>query len=202
MEEEVDILEHGRVTTQVRRRRVVRIRRRPSMRRIENRDQLRISEREGEREIGEDMREEIRELLAERNGEHQEIVMRFFDVYNERGMDAFRDNFDLLVVNGNIALLHEMKTLSGANERDQIMKGIGQLFYYENLDIPELDMPEISENPLIRVVKALVFQKQLSNPLHVEFIKNLGIHVFWLNEGGGIEGETESMTFLENFLGL
>lgn len=197
IDEEVDTIGPRRVTRRVRRRPVVRRRRRPTKRRIRDREDLRIGARGGreEREEDEARRARTRELSRERTDEHQEIVMYFFDLYHERGIPAYQGDFDLLVEQEDIALLHEMKTLSGENERDQIREGVGQLFYYEYFDIPE-----VLENPSARIVKALVFQRALSDPSHLDFIRSLGIHVFWIGETGEIGGDEESMGFLINLI--
>lgn len=197
IEEQADVLEPGRVVREVRRRRIGRVRQHPSKRRIENRNELRRSPT-GERGAERGRDEETRELIAERNNEHQEILMAFFDLYNERGMHVFYSNyFDLLVEKENIALIHEMKTLTEENEREQIMKGIGQLFYYEHFALPQ-----VLEDHNAQVVKAIVFQKSLTYSPHIEFIKSLGIHVFWIGDDSRIEGEAESMAFLRSFLGV
>lgn len=96
------------------------------------------------------------EIKRERTKKHQEIVRKFCEIYLAHNIIPDENNFDLLVEKNDFVLLHEMKTLTKDNERTQIMKAVGQLFYYEFYDLP--DIVDIENK---KVIKILALKKKI-----------------------------------------
>jgi hypothetical protein len=134
------------------------------------------------------------EVLQERTREHESVVAEFTEFFERQGFTCYEGNFDFLAEHSTEALLLEMKTIDPRNEREQIIKAIGQLDYYGYFDAP--DSVE-SDKP---IWKGIVLSRT-PTPEHVEFLRSLDTYVFWLDENGEIRGEEESLQFLENFCG-
>ena len=120
--------------------------------------------------------------LRERTNEHQDILAMLYKKYVEKGWTIGLGNFDLLALKGELALLHEVKTIN-ANERLQIIDAIGKLTYYEAFDVPSL-----LKDSKAQIQKILVFSRR-PDESHIAFLKNLGIWVLWFNKEGILDGE-------------
>jgi hypothetical protein len=123
--------------------------------------------------------------LHERTDEHQEILIKLRKIYAEKDWTTGIGNFDLLSIKGEVALLHEIKTIN-ANERLQIIDAIGKLTYYGAFDVPS-----ILKDSQTKVQKILVFSKR-PDQAHIDFLKKLGIWILWFDPEGKLCGEDES----------
>jgi len=137
-------------------------------------------------------------LLQERTARHQEVVITLAKTYLQRGIRPKRNDFDLLVEKGGVAVLHEVKTINPEDRRDerlQIIDAIGKLLYYEYFSIPEIERkrPEIT--------KFVVFDREPSDQYHIAFIRKIGIHALWIGANNMIEGHPESIAELNRILG-
>lgn len=166
---------------------------------ITSAEQLRRKEGEdGERPLPQVDPSELQLIIEkrmEKTHDHQEIVIKFWEFYNQHEIKVEENNFDLLVEKNDKVLLHEMKTITEQNERSQVIKAIGQLFYYEYFELPPL-----LKRDDVGIIKMAVFQKKLKEDAHISLMKSLGIHIYWINEAGEIEGEEESIQFLMDFV--
>jgi len=121
-------------------------------------------------------------------------IIKSYDVKSAQdGWTTGMGNFDLLVLKGEVALLHEIKTIN-ANERLQIIDAIGKLTYYEAFDVPG-----ILKNSKAAVQKVLVFSRR-PDQTHIDFLKKLGISILWFNSDGKLDGEVESRTSLDKLV--
>lgn len=132
----------------------------------------------------------------EKTREHQKIVQKFWEYYHSHGFtQLYQNNFDLVVKFGNKVILHEMKTNDSSNERIQIIKGIGQLFYYEYFDLPPLVEGNSSE-----IYKVIAFQKKPEDIQLVEYIKSLGILPLWIGDHDEVTGDDKSIETLNSLV--
>jgi len=171
-------------------------RKEPFFRTITNDEELRRNWKPAPAENVEfDPRDEAERLaqLHERTDEHQDILVKLRKMYAEKNWTAGIGNFDLLALKGEIALLHEIKTIN-ANERLQIIDAIGKLTYYE-----AFDAPSILKDSKARVQKILVFSRRPDQG-HIDFLKKIGIWVLWFDPEGKLDGETESKAALDSLL--
>lgn len=179
---------------------IIKKKRKTKRRRITSADQLRIeppsSQGTPPRIIDPAEQALINELRLEKSSEHNEIIIKFWEFYSRHGIPTTdENNFDLLVERNNTALLHEMKTITDDNERIQVIKAIGQLFYYEFFDLLQS-----LKNENVEIIKMMAFQRKPNDEMHIDYIRSLGIYVYWINERGEIDGEADSMQFLNNFI--
>ncbi len=133
------------------------------------------------------------EVIRERTAEHEKLVAKFVELLQQHGLTCYEDNFDLLTEQAIEALLLEMKTIDESNEREQIMKAIGQLDYYGYFDAPHF----VSAGKPVR--KGIVLSRAPFQADHVDFLRSMDIYVFWLGEKGEIAGDPESLEFLKRF---
>ncbi|WP_376793265.1 hypothetical protein [Thermoflexus sp.] len=87
-----------------------------------------------------------------------------------------------------------MKVINRGNEREQLLKAIGQLAYYSYFEVSHY----IGEGK--RIHKGIVLNQPPVVPDHITFLRSLGLHIFWLDKRGKIHGEQESLRFLERFV--
>ena len=143
-----------------------------------------------------------REVLNERTVEHQRMISRLLrNLYSELPRTTWKHHplsYDLLIDLSQVALLHEAKTVKDgdrADERRQIIKGIGQLLYYEWFDVPsDLDGDDAT------VLKVMLLERPPVDPNHVDFLRNLGIEVIWFAEDGAIDGHPHSLQVIQDAL--
>lgn len=102
----------------------------------------------------------------------QELAGRF------AGSRLYEDPFDILALIEAIAILVEVKTLSGteADERDRVRDALGQLLYYEVF----VTTPVAGEAVIHKVA---CFESRISDA-HREFLNGNGIAVIWKVDGG------------------
>lgn len=140
--------------------------------------------------------EERSRKLRERTDEHQETLKKLFGLFE--GWRRGKGNFDLLTEKGDVALLHEVKTLREgdlADERLRIIDGVGKLLLYEQFDVPDL-----LQNGDARVQKVMVFSRKPNSEEHVNFLVELGVWVLWFDENGDLAGETTSLRGVRELL--
>jgi len=135
------------------------------------------------------------EIRRERTKQHQEIVKKLCEFYIKHDIIPNENNFDLLVEKDDLVLLHEVKTIENYNERNQIIKAVGQLLYYEFYELPQVVSTK-NKN----VIKIVVLQHEPSDLSHIEYLKSLGIYTIWVGEDGEIQGESDSYSFLRSIV--
>jgi hypothetical protein len=133
------------------------------------------------------------EVIRERSEEHEKLVAKFAKLLEQHGLTCYEGNFDLLTEQAAEALLLEMKTIDERNEREQIMKAVGQLGYYGYFDAPHF----VSAGKPVR--KGIVLSRAPFQADHVKFLRSMDVYVFWLDEKGEVTGEPESLEFLKLF---
>jgi tRNA A37 N6-isopentenylltransferase MiaA len=138
---------------------------------------------------------QINELRHERTLQHQEIVKKFGELYKQNNLEIDENTFDLLVELDKFVLLHEMKTITVDNERNQIIKAVGQLYYYEFFEIPS-----IIDTTNKSIVKIIALQSKPTDLMHIEYLKSIGILTLWVGDNNQIEGEADSIAFLKSLL--
>lgn len=131
--------------------------------------------------------------LRERTDEHQEILSRLRKIFSDKSWTVGVGNFDLLAVKDRIALLLEGKTIN-ANERLQLIDGLGKLTYYEVFDVVR-----VLNDPSVSVHKVLVFSRAPTQA-HMDFLTSLGIWVVWFDREGNLDGEKSSKASLQKLL--
>lgn len=130
------------------------------------------------------------EIIRERTAEHEKLVSKFVELLQQHGLTCYEGNFDLLTEQAIEALLLEMKTIDENNEREQIMKAVGQLGYYGYFDAPHF----VSAGKPVR--KGIVLSRAPFQADHVEFLRSMDVYVFWLDEKSEVTGEPESFKTL------
>jgi len=116
---------------------------------------------------------------TERARSHNEIVRKWARLCEESGHALQEDPYDCLSItpDGSGAILAEIKTLlepaDRADERGQVRAALGQLLYYEEMDLPSGRMA---------VSKVGVFGHRPSDD-HILFLNRHGIDVVWLEDG-------------------
>jgi len=119
-----------------------------------------------------DLSDAIR-IRQKRLSEHQKCVKLLAELNEEAGFDIFEGKFDCLAVQGQSALLYEVKTLSSSlsDQEGQTIKGVGQLKYY-NFSIVQnqMGLPDVQE--------IIVFSKMPSTDI-IEFCNSINILVVW-----------------------
>lgn len=134
-----------------------------------------------------DLTEAIR-LRTERARRHNEIVRKWAGLAAGCGHSLQEDPYDCLSTapDGSSAILAEVKALvepaDRADEREQVRAALGQLLYYEEMDLPSNDKP---------TSKVGVFGHRPSNE-HIQFLNRHGIGVVWL-EGDRFRGDDRTM---------
>lgn len=126
-----------------------------------------------------------------RTKRHNELVTDFAIVLENKGLALFEGRIDCLgVKEEQIGIISEIKTLNGSlkDEGSQVMRAIGQLYYYEEC--------EMYQYTGIKTQKVVVFEKRISDK-HVQLLRNCNILTFW-KEQQGITGTEEAVQFLEN----
>jgi ribosomal protein S19E (S16A) len=177
-------------------------RREPFFRIISSDEELRRKWKPTDTEAGEvdyDPQDETERLnrLRERVDEHQETLVKLRHLYDGKGWRIGIGNFDLLTEKGDIALLHEVKTLAEdiRDERLRIIDGLGKLMFYEAFDVPPLLI-----NKSARVQKIIVFSRKPLSQEHIDFLTKIGIWVIWFNQEGEINGEIAARDNLQKLL--
>lgn len=136
--------------------------------------------------------------LRERTDEHQDTLVKLYNIFQDKGWRIGIGNFDLFTEKGSIALLHEVKTLIAGDitdERLRIIDGLGKLMFYEAFDIPPL-----LTDKSVNLQKVFVFSMKPNKQEHIEFLKSIGIWVIWFNSNGEIDGESGAVTELNKLL--
>jgi hypothetical protein len=125
--------------------------------------------------VGIDLADAIR-IRQQRLVEHQKCVRLLAEQNVRAGFDIYKDKFDCLAVQGQSALLYEVKTLASSlsDQESQTVKGVGQLKFY-NYSIVQNQM-KLSE-----VKEILVFSRMPSRDI-IEFCSSIDILVIWLDE--------------------
>lgn len=124
--------------------------------------------------------------LRERTDLHQDTLDKLRKLFDEKWTISI-GNFDLMTEKADNILLHEVKTLrlgSKTDERLRIIDAIGKLFFYENIDVPQLQM-----NKRAKIQKMMVFNRKPVGSEHIHFLKKLGIWTIWFNKKGRLDGE-------------
>lgn len=171
-------------------------RKEPFFREITNDEELRRNWKPAPAEnVDFDPKDEAERLahLRDRTDEHQDILSKLRKMYAEKDWTTGIGNFDLLALKGEIALLHEVKTIN-ANERLQIIDALGKLTYYEAFDVPS-----IIGDSQATVQKILVFSKR-PEQAHIAFLRKLGIWVIWFNSEGKLDGENDAKNAIGELL--
>lgn len=122
-----------------------------------------------------DLSDAIR-IRQRRLTEHQKCVRLLAEQNEKAGFDIYEGKFDCLAVQGQIALLYEVKTLARSllDQESQTVKGVGQLKFY-NYSIVQNQMK------LSDVKEILAFSRMPSIDI-IEFCSSIGILVIWLDE--------------------
>jgi hypothetical protein len=178
-------------------------RKEPFFRIVASEEELRRNWKPEDTEEGEveyDPRDETDRLnrLRERTDEHQDTLVKLHHAYQGKNWRIGLGNFDLLAEKGDVALLHEVKTLKQgdiSDERLRIIDGIGKLIFYEAFDIPSL-----LSNKEAKVQKILVFSRKPNSQDHIDFLTKMGIWVIWFSENNEIDGEATAKGKLQNLL--
>lgn len=113
----------------------------------------------------------------ERLRRHQQLVRDFAAQLAMAGYELQEDPFDILATHASVSsILTEAKTLeeSGSDEPVQVRASIGQLSYYEYLEVP----PDAMSHSLIKVA---LFEQPISEP-HITLLESLNIIVVWREE--------------------
>ncbi len=135
--------------------------------------------------------ERRRRRQLERTPEHNELLKRFRRWFRLSGLEVREDSkfFDFLAVAPPQVLLAEVKLLYYQDMAESIQELVGQLLYYERFALG----PWLEQG--YRVLKAGVFDRP---PLgeYIQFLTELGIHVFWLDQAHQIDGPEESLRAL------
>jgi hypothetical protein len=119
---------------------------------------------------------EANRLRQDRLRRHNLLVQELAGRLN--GLRLFEDPFDILALAEALAILIEVKTLSGteADERDRVRGALGQLLYYEKF----VTTPVAGEAAIHKVA---CFEGPISDA-HREFLNEKGIAVIWKIDGG------------------
>jgi hypothetical protein len=153
---------------------------------------------EGEVEYDAQDEAERQNRLRERTTEHQNTLARIMGAYLGKNWRMGTGNFDLLTEKGDIALLHEVKTLKQgdiSDERLRIIDAIGKLIFYETFDVPS-----VLNNKEAKIQKVLVFSRKPNSQDHIDFLSKIGIWAVWLNERNEIDGEETAKDKLQRLL--
>ncbi|MBD2104603.1 hypothetical protein [Leptolyngbya sp. FACHB-261] len=135
--------------------------------------------------------ERRRRRQLERTPEHNELLQQFRRWFRLAGLEVREDSkfFDFLAVAPPQVLLAEVKLLYYQDMAESIQELIGQILYYERFTLG----PWLEQG--YSVLKAGVFDRP---PLgeYIQFLSELGIHVFWLDASKQIDGPEESLRIL------
>jgi len=101
---------------------------------------------------------EANTIRKHRTARHHQLVQQFALLLQQQGYHLMEDPFDILGVHANVhPILVEVKTLDGStdDEKTQVRGALGQLLYYEGLDVP-------AEARAKGIIKTAVFEKAVS----------------------------------------
>lgn len=139
-----------------------------------------------------------KETIQERTDIHQETVSKLVQAFRE-GWITGDGNFDLLAFKGNKALLFEVKSLIDgdiSDERRRIIEGIGELYFYEGFDVPD-----ILKSGSYYLQKIMVFSQKPADHEHVRFLASLNIFVIWF-DNHMLSGDKKSINKLKDVFHL
>jgi hypothetical protein len=135
--------------------------------------------------------ERRRRRQLERTARHDAVLTHFRRWFRLAGKEVREDadTFDFLAIDERLVLLAEVKILGQQDMADAIQETLGQLLYYERFALA----PWREEG--YPVVKAAVFERAPYGD-YIDFLKDHGVHTFWLDEEDHIDGPEEGLALL------
>lgn len=112
-------------------------------------------------------------IRQKRLSEHQECVRMLAEINETSGFEIYEGKFDCLAVQGQLALLYEVKTLSSnlSDLENQTIKGVGQLKYY-NYSIVQNQMG-------LTTVNEIILYSRMPTTDIINFCCSIEIDVLW-----------------------
>lgn len=131
--------------------------------------------------------------LEQANEQHKATLWRMVKYLQTRGLPSLRiGRTDLVTHTDNEVWLFEVKSITEENERKQTRTGIGQLFDYEFIELEKYRQSHT-------IKKALVFERKPDIQI-IEWVKFVGISVFWLSDKKDVTGEEGSVKELNELM--
>lgn len=121
--------------------------------------------------------------------QHRRLISQFSKLLsNDLIKPKRKGRIDLFGIRDDKLVLFEMKSVTKDNERKQIRTAIGQLWDYEFLELENYRKTH-------KIFKVIVLERKPTDKI-IDWLRYSRIFVYWLNENNEVEGEKESLDFL------